>query len=63
MSFMEHNKQLKVGLWVALVFAAFFGGMLVYFIIDNNLWMCISMALLFFSSCGRSIQLYKKIKD
>ena len=60
---MEQYKQLKIGLWVALVFAVFFGGMLVYFIIDKNLWMCISMALLLFSSCGRSIQLYKKIKE
>ena len=60
---MEQQKQLKVGLFVALVFAVFFGVMLVYFIIDKNLLMCIAMALLLISSGGRSIQLYKKIKD
>lgn len=60
---MEQQKQLKVGLFVALVFAVFFGGMLVYFIIDKNLWMCIAMALLLVSSCVRSIKLFKKIKN
>jgi uncharacterized membrane protein YoaK (UPF0700 family) len=60
---MERQKQLKVGLLVALIFAVFFGAMLVYFIIEKNLWMCIAMALLLFSSCVRSLRLYKKIKD
>jgi membrane protein YdbS with pleckstrin-like domain len=60
---MEQYKQLKVRLLVSLVFAVFFGVMLIYFIIDKNLWMCIAMAFLVIACCGKSIKLYKKIKD
>ena len=59
---MGHYKQLKVGFVIALVFALFFGGMLIYFIVDKNLWMCVSMALLFIVFCHQSIRQYKKIK-
>ena len=58
----EHYKQLKIGLIVTFAFAFFFGVMLIYFIVDKNLWMCVSMALLFIVFCGQSIRLYKKIK-
>ena len=60
---MDTDKQIRIGLFTAIAFAVFFGCMLIYFIIDRNVWMCVSMALLFIASCGRSIQLYKKIKD
>ena len=40
---MGHDKQLKVGLIIALVFALFFACMLGYFIAVKNLWMCIAM--------------------
>ncbi|MBO7552319.1 MAG: hypothetical protein J6T62_12510 [Fibrobacter sp.] len=60
---MNTDKQLGIGLFTATAFAVFFGGMLVYFIIDRNVWMCVSMALLFIVSCIRSVRLYRKIKD
>ena len=60
---MEQYKQLKVRLLVSLAFAVFFGVMLVYFIIDKNHWMSISMTLLVIASCGKSIRLYKTIKE
>lgn len=60
---MEQNRQLKVGLIIALVFALFFACMLGYFIAVKNLLMSIVSGLMVISSCTRSIQLYKKIKD
>ena len=59
---MEHDKQLKVGLIIALVFALFFAGMLGYFIAVKNLWMCVAMGGMVISCCTRCIQLYKKNK-
>ena len=40
---MEHDKLLKVGLIISLVFALFFAVMLGFFIAVKNLWMCIAM--------------------
>lgn len=60
---MEQNRQLKTGLIIALVFALFFACMLGYFIAVKNLLMSIVSGLMVISSCTRSIQLYKKIKD
>lgn len=60
---MDNMKQLKVGLYVAIAFAVFFGAMLAYFIIDKNLGMCIAMALLLISSVCKIIRLYQKIKE
>ena len=60
---MEQNRQLKTGLIIALVFAIFFACMLGYFIAVKNLLMSIVSGLMVISSCTRSIQLYKKIKD
>ena len=59
---MEHDKQHKAGLIIALVFALFFAVMPGYFIAVKNLWMCISMACLLISSCASCIRLYMKIK-
>ena len=59
---MEHDKQLKVGLIIALVFALFFACMLGYFIAVKNLWMCVAMGGMVISCCARIIQLYKRIK-
>lgn len=60
---MAHDKQLKVGLITALVFALFFAVMLGYFIAVKNLWMCVSNALMLSASISRSIKLYRKIKE
>ena len=60
---MEQNRQLKVGLIIALVFAIFFACMLGYFIAVKNLLMSIVSGLMVISSCTRSIHLYKKIKE
>ena len=60
---MDTDKQLRIGLFTALAFAVFFGVMLVCFIIDRNVWMCVSMALMFIVSCSRSVRLYRKIKE
>ena len=59
---MEHDKQRKAGLIIALVSALFFAVMLGYFIAVKSLWMCISMACLLISSCASCIRLYMKIK-
>ncbi|MBQ7518457.1 MAG: hypothetical protein IJU13_08555, partial [Bacteroidales bacterium] len=59
---MENDKQLKVGLIIALVFALFFACMLGYFIAVKNLWMCIAMGGMVISCCARIIQLYMRIK-
>ena len=59
---MEHDKQLKVGLIIALVFALFFSCVLGYFIAVKNLRMCVAMGCMGVSICARIIQLYKKIK-
>ena len=60
---MEHDKLLKVGLIISLVFALFFAVMLGYFIAVKNLWMCIAMGGLVISCYARCIQLlYKKNK-
>ena len=60
---MEQNRQLKVGLIIAIVFALFFACMLGYFIVVKNHLMSIVSVLMVISSVTRSIQLYKKIKD
>ena len=60
---MENDKLHKAGLIIALVFALFFAGMLGYFIAVKNLWMCIVSGLMVISSCTRSIQLFKRIKE
>ena len=59
---MEHDKQLKAGLIIALVFALFFACMLGYFIAVKNLWMCVAMGGMVISCCARIIQLYMKSK-
>ena len=60
---MGKPKQQKVGLFVAIAFTVFFGAMLVHFILEKNLWMCVSMALLFIASVCMIISLDPIIKD